>query len=37
MIDTGDLRKGLTIELDGTLYNIVGIPGLPSAAVPAAV
>jgi elongation factor P len=23
MIDTGDLRKGLTIELDGNLYNIV--------------
>jgi len=23
MIDTGDLRKGLTIELDGTLYSIV--------------
>ena len=23
MIDTGDLRKGLTIEIDGTLYNIV--------------
>jgi elongation factor P len=23
MIDTGDLRKGLTIEMDGTLYNIV--------------
>lgn len=23
MIDTGDLRKGLTIELDGNLYSIV--------------
>ena len=23
MIDTGDLRKGLTIEIDGTLYSIV--------------
>ena len=23
MIDTGDLRKGLTIEIDGNLYNIV--------------
>ena len=23
MIDTGDLRKGLTVEIDGTLYNIV--------------
>jgi elongation factor P len=23
MIDTGDLRKGLTIELDGALYSIV--------------
>jgi elongation factor P len=23
MIDTGDLRKGLNIELDGTLYSIV--------------
>ena len=23
MIDTGDLRKGVTIELDGNLYNIV--------------
>jgi elongation factor P len=23
MIDTGDLRKGLTIEVDGTLYSIV--------------
>lgn len=23
MIDTGDLRKGLTIEIDGVLYNIV--------------
>ena len=23
MIDTGDLRKGLTIEIDGTLYAIV--------------
>jgi elongation factor P len=23
MIDTGDLRKGLTIELDGNLYNII--------------
>src|SRR5688572_25044250 len=23
MIDTGELRKGLTIELDGNLYNIV--------------
>ena len=23
MIDTGDLRKGVTIELDGSLYNIV--------------
>jgi len=23
MIDTGDLRKGLTIEMDGNLYNIV--------------
>lgn len=23
MIDTGDLRKGVTIELDGALYNIV--------------
>ncbi len=23
MIDTGDLRKGLTIELDGSLYSIV--------------
>jgi elongation factor P len=23
MIDTGDLRKGITIEMDGTLYNVV--------------
>ena len=23
MIDTGDLRKGVTIEMDGALYNIV--------------
>src|SRR5262245_42764440 len=23
MIDTGDLRKGLTIEMDGNLYSIV--------------
>src|SRR3972149_10060419 len=23
MIDTGDLRRGLTIELDGTLYSVV--------------
>jgi elongation factor P len=23
MIDTGDLRKGVTIEMDGTLYNVV--------------
>jgi elongation factor P len=23
MIDTGDLRKGVTIEMDGVLYNIV--------------
>jgi elongation factor P len=23
MIDTGDLRKGVTIEMDGNLYNIV--------------
>lgn len=23
MINTGDLRKGITIELDGTLYNVI--------------
>lgn len=23
MIDTGDLRKGLTIEIDGNLYNVI--------------